>query len=110
MHLHISRKNAGLHLAVLAACRCNESVVQASALIGRGGGREAGAVATRGVRRQRELADDQQATRCALAVHILHAQIHLALRVTEDAQLQKLGQQLVALDLGVALLGAQQHQ
>ncbi len=55
----------------------------------------------RGVGGQRELADDQQA-----AVHVLHAAVHLAGVVGEDAQLQQLVDQLVGLHLGVAGLGA----
>ena len=43
-------------------------------------------------------------------VHALHAVVHLADSVAKDAQLQNFGQKLVALQLGVALLGAQQHQ
>src|SRR6218665_1203203 len=73
----------------------------------RGAGRaaEAGAVAAGHVGRQGELRDDQQA-----AAHVLQAQVHLAGRITEDAQLEHLGDQLLGLGLAVRVLGADQQQ
>ncbi|MPN02467.1 hypothetical protein SDC9_149683 [bioreactor metagenome] len=79
--------------------------IQAAALIRRGRVGEARAVAAARVGRQGELAYHQQA-----AVHVLHAAVHLARVVAEDAQLQNLGQQLVGQLVAVALLGTQQHQ
>ena len=44
------------------------------------------------------------------AVQVLHAAVHLALRVAEDAQLEDFGQELVGLSRGVALFGTHQNQ
>ena len=44
------------------------------------------------------------------AVQVLHAAVHLALRVAEDAQFEDFGQQFVGLRWGIALLGADQNQ
>jgi hypothetical protein len=110
VHLHVGRKDAGLHLAMLAARRSNEPFIQASAILRRSGRGKTGPVATAYVRGQRELTDDEQATRCTLAIQVLHAAVHLALGVAEDAQFQNLGQQPVALGRRVTLLSADQHQ
>ena len=58
----------------------------------------------------REPYQSERQTWSALAVHVLHAEVHLALGVAKDAQFQNLGQQLVALGFGITLLSADQHQ
>ena len=74
-------------------------------LFGRGGGGEAGAVAAARVGVQRELADAQDA-----AADVLHAAVHAALLVAEDAQLGDLGGHGVGGGVGVAGRDAQQDE
>ena len=106
----MSAANRPGHLGMGSAGLCHQVVIKPAALIGGRRLRETGAVAARGVGRQRELADQQQAAGPALAVQVLHALVHLARVVAEDAQLEHLGQQLVGLGLGVTPLGAHQYQ
>ena len=61
MDFHIGREPTGLDDGVGGAGLGDEVVVQAATFIGRGGLREAGAVAAGGVGGQGELADDEQA-------------------------------------------------
>jgi hypothetical protein len=85
-------------------------VKQAPALVGRCGPGEAGPVAAARVGRQRELADQQQPAVAAAPVDVLHAAVHLAGVVRKNAQLQQLGHQALGMGIGVATLGAHQHQ
>jgi len=92
LDLHVGAELAGGHRRVALTRDAQHGVVERAAERRRRGAREARAVAARGVGRQRELADQQQA-----AAHVLHAAVHLAGVVGEDAQLQQLVDQFAGL-------------
>ena len=106
MQLHVGPELPGVHHRVQQTGLRHKIVIPPATFVrGRRAGK-AGPVATRHIGGQRELADDEQATR-----HILQAVIHLAACIVEHAQLDDFGQQLVGLGMGIAALGAhQQHQ
>ena len=109
MNFHVGAKLPGLNLRVQAFGLLHKVVVKPAPVLRVGCAAEPGPVATAGVRRQCELAYQQQAACSALAIHVLHAVVHLAGRIAEDAQFQQFGNQLVALCPAVARLGTDQH-
>ena len=102
----LSRLDDGM----LRARRLNKIVKEALAFVRGRGRREAWTQAAVGVRRQRELRNQQQAARAARAVKILYRQVHLARRVAEHAVAEHLRQQPVGRRLGVATLGADERE
>ena len=78
-------------------------LVEPAAVVGRGGGGEAGTVALR-LGRQRELADDEGSP-----AGVEHGAVHAAGLVPEDAQVGDFPRQPGRLRLAVALHGADQH-
>lgn len=79
-------------------------LVEAAAVVGRGGGGEAGPVAL-GLGGERELADDERRP-----AGVEQRAVHAAGLVLEDAQVDDLARQPFRLLLAVALHGADQHQ
>ena len=103
-HLHIRAELAVLHPEAPGAALLLEALVEGDGDVGLAGLGEAGAAAG-GVGVEGELGDDQQR-----AAHLLQIEIHLAVLVLKDAELDHLGQHLIKVSLGVPLCHAEQNE
>ncbi len=105
MHLHVGTEAPGLDDRVALASEFDHPLVEHLPPVRGGGTREARPAAAARVGRERELADDQQATS-----GVGEAAVHPAAAVGQDAQPEQLVDQTHGLGLAVCRLRADEGQ